>query len=232
MMTMLSTRDNAPRRASKENTNTGVGGVIRAIRKARGMTQAELAHRANMKPSSLCRLELGEYPYTEENLKNLSAVLNTPLSTIFAQAEAHMTDSAIFYGCVVGQVPIVSLSQILEYADTGEWGDITMNNTVSVTRPVKAGSYAFEMLDDSMSPVIPEGAHVVIEPHEHVAPRTYVAVMIDGAHPSLAIAQYVIVNGREMFRPANDRYLPFERKEGDRILGVIRQAVSLLPVPH
>lgn len=221
----------------KRRATTGVGDIIKSLREQRGIKQNELAERANIPASSLSRLENGEYAFIDKNLMSIANVLDVPVSQIIAQDEARkIADNALFSGCTVGSVPVVSVENIINYARNGHWPEEIMNNTnaetIAVTQAVKAGSFAFQMQDDSMAPVIAEGAFVVAEPHQRVKPKSYVVAYVnDGLHEHIIIAQYVVVNGREYFRPANDKYSPIEKNANDRILGVIRQTVNLLPQP-
>lgn len=50
--------------------------TIRAWRKARGLTQEELAHRAAMSPSNLSLLETGKIDYTGSALRRLADALD------------------------------------------------------------------------------------------------------------------------------------------------------------
>lgn len=222
----------------KRKATTGVGGIIKNLREKKGLKQNQLAELANIPNSSLSRLESGEYTYIDKNLMSIANALDVPVSQIIAQDEARkIVDSALFSSCAVGQVPVVSSENLLEYARTGAWPEEIMNNSasvasVAVTQTVKAGSVAFRMMNDSMSPVIPEGAYMVVEPHERVKPKSYVVAYVnDGLHEHITVGQYDIVNGKEYFRPANDRYAPIEKNPNDRILGIVRQTVNLLPQP-
>lgn len=223
---------------TKRRGTTGVGAIIKNLREQRGIKQNDLAEKAGIPASSLSRLESGEYAFIDKNLMSIANVLNVPVSQIIAQDEARkIADNALFHGCAVGSVPVVSAENILQYARSGHWPEEIMNNatpanTVAVTQTVKAGSFAFQMLDDSMAPMIAEGAFLVVEPHERVKPKSFVVAYVnDGLHEHITVGQYVIVSGREYFRPANDRYPPIEKNPGDRILGVVRQTVNLLPQP-
>ncbi|KAK46191.1 DNA-binding protein [Caballeronia peredens] len=56
-------------------------------RKARNLTQAELAELANIHLSALSALERGLRPATLETIEVVSVALGVPLSTLFRRAE-------------------------------------------------------------------------------------------------------------------------------------------------
>ncbi len=55
-----------------------IGDAIRLFRKARGMTQAELAKAVNMASNSIAVLERGERGFTTHTLNSLAQALNVP----------------------------------------------------------------------------------------------------------------------------------------------------------
>jgi transcriptional regulator with XRE-family HTH domain len=61
-----------------------VGLNIRRIRQSKGLLQKELAFDAEMDPSSLSKLERGDYTWTKANLSRLGDALGVPVSAFFA----------------------------------------------------------------------------------------------------------------------------------------------------
>ena len=60
-----------------------VGEKIRALRKDRHLTQAELAHRIGVQQSDLCRMENGEYKVSLETLFKILGVFGMEIGEFF-----------------------------------------------------------------------------------------------------------------------------------------------------
>ena len=71
------------RHAAIENSRN-VGGDISKLRKARGMTQAELARTANILRPNLARIEAGKHRPTLETLEKLAGALKVPVVDLIA----------------------------------------------------------------------------------------------------------------------------------------------------
>jgi len=64
-----------------------VGSRIRALRKDRALTQADLAGRIGIQQSDLCRMENGEYRVSLEVLFKILSVFEMPMSEFFHEEE-------------------------------------------------------------------------------------------------------------------------------------------------
>lgn len=62
-----------------------VGSKIRALRKERDLTQAELANRIGVQQSDLCRMENGEYKVSLETLFRILAVFGMDIGSFFRE---------------------------------------------------------------------------------------------------------------------------------------------------
>lgn len=60
-----------------------IGDRIRALRNVKGWSQEELAHRADLHPSHMGRLERGEENVTLESLEKVTNALGTTLEELF-----------------------------------------------------------------------------------------------------------------------------------------------------
>jgi DNA-binding XRE family transcriptional regulator len=72
-------------RAAKFENSRNLGGEISKLRKARGMTQAELARAANILRPNLARIEGGKHRPTLETLEKLAAALKVPVVDMIAK---------------------------------------------------------------------------------------------------------------------------------------------------
>lgn len=58
-----------------ETPTSGLGGVVRAARKSRNMTQTELARKINMSPSAISAIEHNDENVTASTLNAIAAAL-------------------------------------------------------------------------------------------------------------------------------------------------------------
>ncbi|GAB03888.1 helix-turn-helix domain-containing protein [Gordonia amarae] len=65
-----------------------LGTAIREARKAKGLTQAQVAEAAGLARSTVIEVERGQKSLSSDALWNLAVALDTPLSAIIAAAEA------------------------------------------------------------------------------------------------------------------------------------------------
>jgi transcriptional regulator with XRE-family HTH domain len=73
-----------PRPARRRQT-IFVGSKIRALRKERNLTQADLAQRIGVQQSDLCRMENGEYKVALDTLVRILAVFGVEIGDFFRE---------------------------------------------------------------------------------------------------------------------------------------------------
>lgn len=73
--------------AKKSDPQPGLGQAIRELRLEKGLTQEELAHRADLHPTWISHLESGRVNPVWANVKKLARALDTSLSDLAARAE-------------------------------------------------------------------------------------------------------------------------------------------------
>ena len=66
---------------------TVVADRIRSLRVARGLSQAALAKRMGMKPSQLCKIELGHHGLSGSSIRRLADALNVTIAELMGEAE-------------------------------------------------------------------------------------------------------------------------------------------------
>lgn len=59
------------------------GRRVKALRVARGMTQAELAEAVDLQPQTISRIELGKHPSSFSTIARLAAALRVPEAALF-----------------------------------------------------------------------------------------------------------------------------------------------------
>ena len=76
-----------PKKKKSKITRNGVGGTVARFRRAQGMTQADLAARAqvagwDISTHSVQKIELGEREVTDLDLRKLAKALRVPISVL------------------------------------------------------------------------------------------------------------------------------------------------------
>lgn len=72
-------------RSTRRRQTVFVGSKIRALRKERSLTQADLAQRIGVQQSDLCRMENGEYKVALDTLFRILAVFGMEIGDFFRQ---------------------------------------------------------------------------------------------------------------------------------------------------
>ena len=75
-------------RPARRRQTVFVGSKIRHIRKARGLTQSELAKRIGVQQSDLCRMETGEYKVSLDTLLKILGVFEIRIGEFFQDETA------------------------------------------------------------------------------------------------------------------------------------------------
>ncbi len=67
-----------------QDRNNGLGKVIKALRKSRGLTQSELAQKSGMERTSICNIELGKQTLNVQTINAIADVLGYRVEVRFA----------------------------------------------------------------------------------------------------------------------------------------------------
>ncbi len=67
-----------------QDKNNGLGKVIKALRKSRGLTQLELAQKSGMERTSICNIELGKQTLNVQTINAIADVLGYRVEVRFA----------------------------------------------------------------------------------------------------------------------------------------------------
>jgi transcriptional regulator with XRE-family HTH domain len=70
-----------------DTTREFSGSKLRALRQARGLTQAELAHRAHVRERQIIRWENEQHMPRADAVARLARALKTPVASLFSEAE-------------------------------------------------------------------------------------------------------------------------------------------------
>ena len=83
-----------PARVHKKRQKLPVGNKIRQLRKAHGLTQADLAGRIGIQQSDLCRMEKGEYKVSLETLFKILGIFQLNIGDFFSDQDPFGDDGS------------------------------------------------------------------------------------------------------------------------------------------
>lgn len=210
-----------------------LGNRIRKRRLELGLTQKALADACNVKQASVSAWERGDtLGVRPDNLYQASRKLRTSMEwlatgrkdrAVPAVAETRAAYLLSSTDAEIRKIPLINWSEVSDMLlSVGLPEGVTY---VSTARDVGPQAYALEVQGDSMEPLFPKGATVIVDPDHPVEDGAYVIVEVEG-EAEAQFKQYVREGGKAYLRPLNQRYPVAEYQEGSyRICGVVRQMV-------
>lgn len=157
-----------------------LGGVVKRLRKAAGMTQHELASQVNgYDHGNLSRFERGQQRIAPEKLAEIAKALGTSVGEIFRAAEVgndRWKNNVLRHGSDAMYLPF-----IIENPDPAKPDIITSDRQYRFSaedlekRGIDPASCAVvEIVGDSMRPILPDGAIVAIDQSNSVLRQGHV----------------------------------------------------------
>lgn len=93
---------------------------LKALRKARGLTQEEMAERSGIAQGSISAWETGRAVPKYERLQTLSAFFDVPINYLMGGGEKKTTTKIPILGYVAAGIPIEAITQIEGYEEITE----------------------------------------------------------------------------------------------------------------
>lgn len=198
----------------------GIGARIKSARKARGLTQEQLAEACGWSGQSrIGNYETGKREPSAADMQLIAAALGIPVTYLWVGPEAppiRVGEPAVPYppnrGETALDIPIVDIATVGDEFLRQDSGPAMMAADWTIC-PVKHGvrTFAFRMPDDSMTAAsaksIPKDFFLWVDPDqresEHDKP---VLARLDGGQ--LVVAQYMRQAGREWLHLLNTAYPP------------------------
>jgi transcriptional regulator with XRE-family HTH domain len=87
------------------------GDKLRALRLARGLTQAELAHRAHVRERQIIRWENAQHVPRADAVARLARVLKTPVASLFSDEEEDDEESELAAALVQTLTALIRLER-------------------------------------------------------------------------------------------------------------------------
>jgi len=217
-----------------------IGDRVRIARKAKKLTQSELARRIGQKQQNIQQLESGKVEQPRY-LHVLSEALDVSIDWLMGKQSssasratpaksASMNMNNSHGSHIVQHLPLISWGQ------AGEWTETTQiresgeceEELVPVTRKYSSTAFALRVRGDSMHATegasFPDGSIICVDPMQQAENGSYVVVRLDGR--SEATFKQLVVDGhRRYLKPLNTRYPIIEATNETAVCGVVRQMV-------
>lgn len=197
-----------------------IGKKVKEIRNQHGLTQYELARKANISRSYLGDIEGGRYNPSVETLRCIAEALSQPLSAFFDGATPQPASSRAVRVPVLGRVPAGIALEAIE--DVLDWEEIPIEWTKGNRQ-----FFALKLRGDSMMPKYLDDDVIIVE-RTDTAENGQDAVIIINGHD--ATFKRVLVNENGIIlMPINTAYQPhfFSKSDVQRlpvtIMGVCRE---------
>lgn len=197
-----------------------IGKKLREIRNARGLTQHELAQKANISRSYLGDIEGDRYNPSVDTLRDLADALSVHLSVFFNEvSDVQMPSMALrvpVLGRVPAGIPIEAIEEVLDWEEIpAEWSKGNRE------------FFALKLQGDSMMPKYLDSDVIIVERTETAETGQDVVIVINGHD---ATFKRVIVNDSGIIlQPLNPTYEPcfFSKEDVQnipvRIIGICRE---------
>lgn len=155
-------------------TIMSVGNKIRAIRKSRKLSIAEVENRAGISEGNLSRIETGKQWPREETLVAIADALGCRTADFFTAADAHTAQP----------IPLITYSQTEAAGEAGEFpaarqtlGEYAASHAVRwipADATIRGKAFALEIGDHSMLPDFQKNDIVIIDPDMPPNPGDFV----------------------------------------------------------
>ena len=181
--------------------------VFKNLRKDNSLTQAELAKKLGVAPSTVGMYERGQREPDFETLEKIAVYFSVNMNTllgkdnVFDKAGGYISGVKIpVLGKVAAGIPITAVENILDYEEIS-------------TEMAASGDYvALKIQGSSMEPRMYEGDVVIVRVQSTVEHGEVAVVMVDGSEATVKKVQF-LSNGI-LLQPFNSSYEPiFYSKE-------------------
>ena len=216
-----------------------IGDRVRNARKAKKLTQSELARRIGQKQQNIQQLESGKveqprylYALSEALDVSIDWLMGKQSSVSSRSTPAELASNNINnnHGSdIVQHLPLISWAQAGKWAETAQIRESgECEELVPVTKKYTSSAFALRVRRDSMhapeGTSFPDGSIICVEPIQQADNGSYVVVRLDGSREA-TFKQLVVDGHRRYLKPLNPRYPIIEATDETTVCGVVRQMV-------
>lgn len=149
---------------------------LRKRRVELGLTQAQLGDKLNLAESTISLYESGKRFPDKDTLKELSKVLQTPISILMGESVKGFRVPVL--GNVPAGIPLEAITDIIDYEE------------ISPTLAACGEYFALRIKGDSMAPRICDGDVVIVKKESAVDSGDVAIVMVDGNEATCKEVQF------------------------------------------
>lgn len=205
-----------------------IGQIIKNARKAKKLSQEQLANQVDYDTGNLSRLERGLQSTTPEKLKRIMEVLGIKLT----QADQGM-DSPQDSGMSNVQMALQPSRGSKEYpliswVIAGEWAESCdsfhpgdAETWLASTENAGANGFWLDVRGDSMTcagnPNFPEGSRILVQPEADLISGKYYVVKLESGESTFK--QYIEDAGNKYLRPLNPSYRTIQIEGPFKVIG-------------
>ncbi|MBF0626070.1 MAG: helix-turn-helix domain-containing protein [Magnetococcales bacterium] len=177
-------------------------------RKKAGLNKSQLARLAGVKPQSVIQWEAGRTGIAKRNIDAVARQLQ--VSPEWLQFGRTVQESAV--DTLHPRPPMVHRVPLISWQQAAFWTGMGLPSQsggperwVDTTRPVGRRPFALRMTGDSMEPLVPSGATIIVDPDVDAVHNSLVVVRL-GSGLETTFKQWVIDGGHHLLKPINPRY--------------------------
>lgn len=202
-----------------------LGPVIKEARKARGLTQGDIASALKISRPAVGQWESGDTGPDRDRLPALAKLLRVDLGAL-TKGELVLLEQEVAEGATDGEASATPTANVVEPQDQvpvdvsafkgprnvpvygtgsgGDGGDFSFNGQLIDHAPRPPGIanrkdvYVVYLVGDSISPAYEDGTPIYIDPHRRPQPRDYVVVELRGereGEPGPAFVKRLVARG-------------------------------------
>ncbi|ARO53801.1 LexA family transcriptional repressor [Methylorubrum zatmanii] len=202
-----------------------LGPVIREARKARGLTQGDIASALKISRPAVGQWESGDTGPDRDRLPALARLLRVDLGAL-TNGELVLLDQDVSEGAADSEALPTPVTNVVEHQDQaavdvsafkgprnvpvygtgsgGDGGDFSFNGQLIDHAPRPPGIanrkdvYVVYLVGDSIAPAYEDGTPIYVDPHRRPQPRDYVVVELRGerdGEPGPAFVKRLVARG-------------------------------------
>lgn len=204
-----------------------IGKALETAMRMANLNQTELANRMGVTPQAVQQWVSGLTSPKGKRLQLLAKILKVDIDFILRNDDSpalKFDDSIEPAAGHKGQVPLIS------WVQAGEWKDIEVRQgdsetMIDTTVQVREKTFALRVRGDSMSPLFPEGAIIIVEPDMLYQHGDF--VIAKNGDDEATFKQLQKDGGIYYLVPLNNRYPIKQLDDPDvQIIGVVREMIN------
>lgn len=199
--------------------NPSLSEILQQLIEEKGLTTTELARRIHIPQPTVQRIASGTYkrPHSK-TLKPIADFFKISIDQLQGLEPIYWLKSR----SLIRQIPLLTPAQAFAWPEIQGNND---NSNVVIDIETNDQSYAIEMPDQSMEPLIPKKSILIIDPVKEPQYRNYIAVKLEGSH-EVMIRQLLIDAKNYYIKPLSSDFEQFKIAQlntKDIIAGVVVQ---------